>query len=97
MEDIGYDGFNDPSGKGILTKARIPATLLIKYKDRMDIDIMPIQKYRQDRRKMMTDRIDLKVRKLQSRRNRIARQKTPENRKGGAFLRALGRTMATGA
>lgn len=97
LEDLGYDGFNDPSGKGILTKARIPATLLIKYKDRMDIDIMPVQKYRKDRRRMLTDRIDLKVKRLHARRNRIARQKTPENRKNGAFLRALGRSLATGA
>tara|TARA_Y100000593_G_C4308288_1_gene336938 strand:- start:77 stop:853 length:777 start_codon:yes stop_codon:yes gene_type:complete len=75
LEDLGYAGFADPSGKGIIVKDRVPCVLIIDDTGLTEIDIVPIQKYRIDRRMRIVDKVNRKVRKMATKRNRIAKRK----------------------
>lgn len=73
---LGYVGFSDPSKSGILMGGREPVTLYIDYDSRENLDILPIQKFRQDPRRRVADRVDRKVKRMSTRRNRVAKRRT---------------------
>lgn len=75
LDDLGYAGFSDPSGKGILIPERVPCTLILNPREITELDIVPIQKYRVDPRRRIVDQVNRKVRKMATKRNRIAKRK----------------------
>lgn len=75
LDDLGYAGFADPAGKGILIPERVPCTLILDEKQITELDIVPIQKYRVDPRRRIVDQVNRKVRKMATKRNRIAKRK----------------------
>lgn len=78
--DMGYIGFADPSNTGIFTGYRTPAVVYIDYQAKNDIDILPIQKHREDPRKRVRDKVSRMVRRMGVRRNRIAKRRTGASR-----------------
>lgn len=72
--DIGYNGFNDPSGSGILIKAKTPVCIMVDL-DVEQFDIAPIQKFRRDPRRRVATQVNREVRKMSAKRNRIAKRK----------------------
>lgn len=75
LMDIGYMGFTDNSGTGILVKERVPCSIFLDERNKTDFDIVPVQKYRRDPRRRITDKVERKVEKMSTRRNRVAKQK----------------------
>lgn len=73
---LGYVGFSDPSKAGILMGGRDPVTLYIDFDNREDLDILPIQRFRQDPRRRVADRVERKVKRISARRNRVAKRRT---------------------
>jgi len=79
--DLGYTGFNDPKGKGILSESKSPVTLIIDFDAVEKYDIVPIQKYRVDKRRYVTDKIKRENKKMWVARNRVAKRRTEKFRK----------------
>lgn len=73
---LGYVGFSDPSKAGILMGSRDPVTIYIDYDSKEDLDILPIQKFREDPRNRVANRVERKVKRLSTRRNRVAKRRT---------------------
>lgn len=78
--DLGYTGFNDPKGKGILSETKSPVTLIIDFSDVEKYDIVPVQKYRTDKRRYVTDKVKRENRKMWVARNRVAKRRTDKFR-----------------
>ena len=74
--DLGYKGFNDPKGKGILSSTHKPVAVIIDLDGIEKYDIVPIQKYRKDKRRYVTDRVDRENRRMWVARNRVAKKRT---------------------
>lgn len=72
--DIGYSGFSDQSGLGIITKARAPVAILLDMKQKTDFDIVPLQKYRVDPRARIRNDVDRQVRLMGTKRKRVAKK-----------------------
>jgi len=94
-KDIGYIAFNDPSGTGILIRRRSPVCLLLDTKAKTDLDIVPIQKYRVDRRRRIVDDVNRTVARLRTKRNRVSKRTTAPHRgikkTGDGFFDLLGK------
>jgi len=80
LDDLGYSGFEDPSGLGIIGKRGELCSIWLDEKSVEMFDIVPIQKRRRDPRRRIRDKIDREVKKMHSRRNRVAKQPTNDNR-----------------
>jgi hypothetical protein len=78
--DLGYKGFNDPSGLGIMTKRRTAIAIFLEERHLDLFDIVPVQRYRKDRRQRVINAINKKNRLSHARRNRIAKVKTKKTR-----------------
>lgn len=78
--DAGYSSIEDPIGKGIISPDRSPSTIILDLKNVMDLDIVPVQKYRKDRRQNVIRRINKKNKRLWATRNRIAKRRTDKYR-----------------
>lgn len=76
LMDIGYIGFADQSGLGIITKKKAPVAILLDMSKKDDFDIVPLQKYRTDPRARIRDDVDKKVRLMATGRNRVAKKET---------------------
>lgn len=98
--DIGYNGFTDHSGKGILIKDRVPCTIILDTSVVQHMDIVPIQKYRRDPRKRITDKVERKVSKMATTRNRVAKAKVTRYEKPSTISsnirKAIGRVISGG-
>lgn len=79
--DLGYSGFGDPSGLGIIAKGRQVVTLFLDEKNLEVYDIMPIQRYRKDKRQRVNDAINNHNKRMHARRNRVAKKRTAPFRK----------------
>lgn len=75
LMDLGYTGMADPSSTGLFTGQRVPAVIYLDYTRREDLDIVPIQRHRQDPRKRVRDAVERKVRRMSTRRNRVAKRR----------------------
>ncbi len=73
---LGYIGFSDPSKSGSLLGTKEVVTVYLDYENRQDLDILPIQKHRSDPRQRVRQRVDRKVKRLNVRRNRVAKRRT---------------------
>lgn len=73
--DLGYSGFNDPRGIGVIGERNQQTTLLLEF-DLEEFDIVPVQKYRKDKRQRIIDAVNKKNRINHTRRNRVAKKKT---------------------
>lgn len=70
---LGYDGFTDPHGTGIIAAGKRPVTLYMDYRNRRDLDILPIQKNRKDPRLHTRQQVERMADRMQTRRNRVAK------------------------
>ena len=79
---LGYVGFFDPSGTGLLNgdTKRQPTALILSRKIKV-IDIVPIQKHRRDERRRVINNVDRHVKKVASARNRIAKRRFKDRNK----------------
>lgn len=75
LMDCGYWGFDDKRGKGLFEKHNVPAVLILKDSFLDMLDIVPIQKFRQDPRKRVISQMEQQLKKLETRRNRVAKTK----------------------
>lgn len=91
--ELGYDGFNDPTGTGIIADRGIPVMLLLNYDRKEDVDIVHVQKYRVDKRKMTTDKIERENKKMKPRRDRIAKMKKEDFHKGSGITGTIRRLL----
>ena len=80
--ELGYGGFVD-NGKGILAPMNQSAVLILNYDKRQDLDIMPIQKYKKDKRQSVVQFVNLRNKRMWAARNRVARRRTPMYRTDG--------------
>jgi len=71
--DLGYGAITDPTKTGILTGEKKPVTIYLDFGAREDLDILNIQRYRQDHRQRVKQHIDLKLKRMANSRNRIAK------------------------
>lgn len=78
--DLGYIGFNDPQGTGVIGNRNQQVTIFLTF-NLEEFDIVPIQKYRKDRRKRIIDNVNKKNKFNHTRRNRVAKRKTDPYRK----------------
>lgn len=78
--DLGYSGFHDPSGLGIMMKGRTPLAIFLEERNLNMFDIVPVQRFRKDRRQRVINAINRKNRLAHARRNRIAKVKTDKQR-----------------
>jgi hypothetical protein len=78
--DLGYGGFTDQSGQGIMAKGKQTITLILDERDIEVYDIVPIQKFRVDKRQRVIDQINKKNKRMHARRNRVAKVKTEPTR-----------------
>lgn len=78
--DIGYSGFQDVSGESTIIHGSDPCTIALDVGNVDLIDILPIQKYRKDKRDSVQRRINTKLKYLWVERNLIAKEKTPRKR-----------------
>lgn len=76
LRSIGYDVIVDSTGKGIITERKQPVSLFLSDLVREDLDIIPIQKFRKDRRHNVKALVDRRNREMWVARNRIAKRKT---------------------
>lgn len=81
--DLGYGGFSDYSGLGIMAKGRQSITIILEEGDIEVYDIVPIQKYRKDKRQRVIDQVNRKNKLSHARRNRVAKVKTNPTREDG--------------
>lgn len=84
--DLGYDAITDKRGRKLITKSTEPVTLVLNMNSMTDLDIVPIQKYRKDRRQSVVRKINLKNKRLWQARNRVAKRRTDKyrgNSRGG--------------
>lgn len=79
LMDLGYTMIGDPAAIGILSD-RYPAYLFLDTERRIDVDILPIQKYRVDPRLRTRQKVERKLKYMRNTRKRIAKY-LPENRK----------------
>lgn len=94
---LGYTGFEDQSGLGILSTAKVPCALVLDAGEATFFDIVPMQKYRKEERARIRDNVDRKVDKMETKRNRVAKKEPNEEirntkRQGGGLsdlLKAL--------
>lgn len=89
---LGYDAFNDPSGTGIIGDPHVPVLLLLNYDKKRDLDIVHVQKYRVDKRKMVTDRVARENHKMRLHRDRIAKMKKEDyhkNKNQSGFMKGI--------
>ena len=84
--ELGYYGFKDPSGLGIMMKERKPCVVVLFPGDVKQFDIVPIQKYKKDKRFYVTDKIMFKMKRMAFDRSAIAKEKTDDYRKDGSNL-----------
>lgn len=73
--DLGYNGFNDPHGTGILIKQKKPVCLWLDKDGINEIDIVPIQKFRKDPRRRIANQVSRDVRRMATRRHQIAKKR----------------------
>ena len=73
LRDLGYIGFEDRSGVGVLVKKKTPVALFLDKKQQ-SLDIVPIQRYRKDERARVKELVDYRVRKQAPVRNRISKK-----------------------
>lgn len=78
--DLGFSGFNDPSGTGVFGKRNSPITLILEEEDVEMFDIVPVQKYREEKRNRIRDNVNRKNRLTRTARNRVAKRKTATHR-----------------
>jgi hypothetical protein len=74
FKELGYIGAEDKTGLGVITKKKVPVMILFNTKNKKDLDIVPVQKYRKDERERVKELVDYKVRIQAPARNRIAKQ-----------------------
>lgn len=75
LTDIGYKGFKDPHGYGLFDRKRSPAAILLNTSAKEDFDIVPMQKYRTDKRSRVVNSVKREVERLSTQRNRVAKRK----------------------
>lgn len=96
--DLGYDGFADESGSGLLIKSKVPVAILLNMAKMEELDVVPIQKYRVDPRRRVQSDVDRKVKRLVTKRNRVAKKKTDAVRgrkeKGSALGSVIGKVIS---
>lgn len=76
---LGYSGFHDPSRSDLLGDKQ-PTTILLNYNDREDLDILPIQEYREDPRSRITKYVNREKMKMRGAKNRVARKRDNSER-----------------
>lgn len=89
LVDIGYVGFEDVSGAGLFISKRNPCLLILDVKYITEIDVLPLQKYRTDPRLRIRDDVERKVKKLQTKRRRIAKKERPSYGKKKDTIRSI--------
>lgn len=77
--DLGYTGFHDPSNSDLFGDKQ-PTTLLLNYKEREDLDILPIQEYREDPRSRITKYVNREKMKMRGAKNRVAKRRDTSKR-----------------
>lgn len=90
---LGYTGFSDPKSTGIFTGDRSPTTIYLDYGSRVDLDILPIQKFRRDPRKRIQQRINRLVKRMAPRRNSVAKSRTRTNDKKASRSQSFSQTL----
>jgi hypothetical protein len=78
--DLGYTGFNDPSGLAIMSRTKTAMAIYLEERNLNLFDIVPVQRFRKDRRQRVINAINRKNRLTHARRNRIAKAKTDKTR-----------------
>lgn len=76
---LGFDAISDPSSSGLLGEKE-PRTLYLAYGSREDLDILPIQRYREDPRKRVERQIERYRRKMRGSSNRVAKRRDNSKR-----------------
>lgn len=89
LTSIGYIGFADQTGTGILSKKKHPVAILLDTGAKQDFDIVPLQKYRTDPRARIRDDVNHAVKKMSTARNRVAKKETEVFRTGKSKKGAL--------
>jgi hypothetical protein len=78
LEDLNYYGIQD--NKGIISKDRKPVLYIFNEKDLTVYDIVPVQKYKKDKRMRTIERIAEKTKRMYVDRSRVAQRKTEYSR-----------------
>lgn len=78
LSDLNYYGIKD--NKGIISKDRKPVLYIFNEKDLTVYDIVPIQKYKKDKRMRTIERIAEKTKRMYVDRSRVAQRKTEYSR-----------------
>lgn len=76
MQVLGYTSIHDPGGSGLLILGRAPVALYLDYGNRNDLDILEIQAQRNDPRRSVRNKVEREVRRMGTRRARVARRST---------------------
>lgn len=79
LRSIGYIGFSDPSMSGMLGKREVMSVFL-DYDNREDLDILPIQSFREDPRRRIERQVERYRRRMRGARNRVARRRDTSRR-----------------
>lgn len=79
LRSIGYSGFGDPSMSGMLGKREV-RNIFLDYDSREDLDILPIQKFREDPRRRVERQVERYRRRMRGARNRVARRRDTSRR-----------------
>lgn len=72
--DLGYNAVKDPQGSGKLIKKKYPVMLQFD-RDIMELDIVPIQKFKKDPRSRTASKVNRMVKKMAIRRNQVAKRR----------------------
>jgi len=79
LQSLDYIGFSDPSRSGMLGKKE-QRSVYIGYDKREDLDILPIQKWREDPRRRVERQVERYRRRMRGARNRVAKRKDKSKR-----------------
>lgn len=79
LRSVGYIGFSDPSRSGMLGRREVMSVFL-DYDNREDLDILPIQKFREDPRRRVEWQVERYRRRMRGARNRVARRRDTSKR-----------------
>lgn len=82
--DMGYKVIKDQRGTGLFGRRNVPTYLFLEQSVMERFDIVPIQKHRDDRRRRVTDQVDRIVKRLRTRRNRVAKKQNLKDQRGSS-------------
>lgn len=75
LMECGIGAVSDPTKSGMLTGVKKPVTIYLDLDEREDLDILNIQKYREDPRARITTQVDRMRARMRGARNRVAKHR----------------------